>query len=229
VPTATSGGGATPSPTATTQASPTTPPIETPTTPPNATPTTPPSATPTETPVETPSNAGPAVLGGTQDAFIARFGQPNDASTPAGGQLHFQRFSGTTTDFLIVQLDTFDGAAFSQRAFAITVNAPPGQPWSMETARSTCGQFLPSDASQTKQVDITTTQGTVGTVLDYKSATLASTFPAQAFVDISHNLVAPGSFDVFFHFTTPNDTSRIDSCELQVGLQQTPASVTGNG
>jgi hypothetical protein len=143
--------------------------------------------------------------------------------------LRFQRYNGTQTDFVIVQLDTFDGAAYAQRAFAVSANAQPGQPWTMGTAHSVCGGFLPADAQVVKNVTITNAQGTVGIVVDYRSANLASDFPAQAFVDSGHNQVTRGSFDVFYHYASVNDSSQVDSCELQVGLQQTPFSGDGNG
>jgi hypothetical protein len=34
---------------------------------------------------------------------------------------------------------------------------------------------------------------------------------------------------VRFVYAAPNDSSHIESCQLQVGKQQAPASVTGNG
>jgi len=180
------------------------------------------------TPTPTP-NAGPAVLGGLQAAFVAAFGQPTTSSDPSAGRLQFQRFAGTNTDFLIVQFDIFDGASVRDRAFSITARHPPDHFWSPSEAQNACRVFLPADARHLRQVKVTTTDGTEGVDDIYISATLAGIFPASSFVDAAENPVTPGTFDVHLRFANLNDSSHIESCQLEVGTQQAPARVTGNG
>ncbi len=78
---------------------------------------------PTPTPKPQPTS-GPAILGGDLGAFVAKYGQPNDHSTPSGGLYHFQRYSGSNLDFLIVQTDAADGGVYAQRAEGVTAQAP---------------------------------------------------------------------------------------------------------
>src|SRR5260370_15987044 len=69
-----------------------------------------PTATLVPTAIPTPKpnaikNAGPAVLGGTLDAFIAKFGSPNDHSS--AGLPHFERFGNSNIAQGLWLLDTF--------------------------------------------------------------------------------------------------------------------------
>ncbi len=188
-----------------------------------------PTATPVPAPTPTSANAGPAVLGAPQAAFVAMYGQPTDNSDANVGRLQFQRFAGTTTDFLVVQLDIFDGQSVRDRAFSITAQHPPDHFWSPTEAQSACHVFLPADARFQVEVKLTGAGGVAGVDDIYTSATLAGIFPAAAFVDAAQNRVAAGTFDVHFTYAAANDSSQIESCQLEVGKQQAPAPVTGNG
>lgn len=169
------------------------------------------------------------MLGGTQAAFIAKYGQPTSGSDASVGRLQFQRFPNSNIDFLIVQLDIFDGSTVSDRAYSITAQHPPNQPWSLSQAQNICRGLTPSDAHFVKTVLITTPSGTEGVDEQYTSAALASIFPASAFVGPTQEPVTPGSFDIHFVYTSLGNNSLIDSCQLEVGLQQAPSTVTGNG
>jgi hypothetical protein len=188
-----------------------------------------PTATPVPAPTASPANAGTAVLGGTQAAFVAKYGQPTDNSNPAVGRLQFQRYAGTSVDFLIVQLDYYDGASVRDRAYSITAQHPPDHFWTRTEAQNICRAFLPAAARFHNTVTVPGAAGTAGVDDIYTSATLAGIFPASTFVDAAQNRVAAGTLDVHYIYAAPNDSSRVASCQLQVGRQQAPMVVTGNG
>lgn len=236
-PTRTATPGATATPTKTATPGPTATPTNTPSAIATATPTrtaTPgATSTPTPTALPTPSPTTPgvkaAVLGGTQAAFVAAFGQPVAGSNASVGRLQFQLYPNTNIPFLIVQLDIFDGSAVADRAFSITAQAPPNQPWTLSQAQNICRGFRPADAQFLGSQQIIEPGGVEGVDEQYTSATLANIFPASAFVGPTGEPVAAGSFDIHFIFAAPNSSNQITSCQLQVGLQQAPSTVTGNG
>lgn len=165
------------------------------------------------------------MLGAAGSAFIAAYGALTNQSDQATGDLHFHQYPGVALDFLIVDLGVHYGfTPGGQDAASIIVAAPPGQPWSPSAAQTTCASFFPSDVQllkQVKRVTVTQDGSTIGEDDIYRSATLATTFPASAFVDFNQNPVQAGSFDVQYLYTKNNNSNAIDSCELLVGTQQT--------
>lgn len=174
-----------------------------------ATPTTvarPPTAT-------TVANAGPAVLGGTLDAFIARFGQPDSQTSNLIS--HFMRCGNSNTDQIIV----FQFPTATSRVISVT--AQSCTPWTMSQAVAACTLFFPADAVYKSSVPIPSNQGTFP-ALDkiYYSRTLAREFTPNNFTDANQNNVQPGLFDVQYLYTG-TDMSHVDSCDVQLGTQQT--------
>lgn len=163
---------------------------------------------------------GAAVLGAPGAAFIAKLGQPNGHSTST--TLHFQTYSGSNVDGLIVSLGLNNGTPL--RAYEVLASAPPSHLWSMSAARPICEQYRPTDSSLVQKVNVLdSSSALLGEDDVYRSAILASEFPAGAFLDANNNVTAPGTFDIFYLYETPNDTSRIDSCSLDLGSSQTKA------
>ena len=176
------------------------------------TPTAKPKPAPTSQPAHVPATNGPAVLGGTLGAFVAKYGQPNDHTQAKANLYHFQRHAGSNIDFLIIMIDTG-----TQKVINITAQASDVQPagWSTSQATTICSGFFPPDAVYQSQVTLSN-----GTGYDkiYYSASLANVFPASEFSDASQNPVKPGTFDVQY-LTKSNNT--IDSCNILPGTSQT--------
>lgn len=174
-----------------------------------------PTATPTQSPPTPTPTTTVAQLGATVSTFTARYGQPNAHSDVGSGQYHYQTYSDSNVDFLVVSTDTAD-PGMSQVAESITVQADT-QGWSVAQAMTMCGAFYPSDAAYQRQAAVTN-----GPALDkiYESASLATRFPASAFTDANQNPVKPGLFDVQFLYRDSTQTV-IDSCTLLIGEQQT--------
>ncbi len=182
-----------------------------------------PTATPTSTPIPSPTpkhtattikNAGPAVLGGTLDAFIAKFGPPNDHSS--AGMPHFNRCGNSNIDQLILLQDSYGGTS-THHIISVTVQACTSTSWTMSLAQANCSSFFPADAvyKRTVQVDNTSIDKI------YFSATLAHEFTPDNFTDANSNQVQPGLFDVNYLYVSNTDLSHIDSCNVQLGTQQT--------
>ncbi len=143
---------------------------------------------------------------------MAKYGQPNDHSTPSGGLYHFQRYSGSNLDFLIVQTDAADGAVYAQRAEGVTAQAPDAG-WNQQEASVACAAFLPRDAVYKRQVGLTNGYDKI-----YFSASVAKLFPASAFTDASNNQVQTGLFDAQYLYKSG---TTIDSCDILIGTEQT--------
>jgi hypothetical protein len=157
------------------------------------------------------------------------FGQPSELSNPSTGRLQFQPGSSADIGVLVVQLDIFDGQSVRDRAFSITAQHPSDHVWSMSEARGVCEAFRPADARFQAEVKVPGSGGQDGVDDIYISQSLANTFPASTFVDGAQNRVAPGTFDLRFLFASPGDTSQVQSCTLELGKQQSPVAVSGNG
>src|SRR6266516_7481477 len=69
------------------------------------------------------ATSGPALLGSPLSAFVGRYGQPNSHTDAKSGAYHFQRYSGSNTDFLILQTDVFD-KGYTDKVEGITVQSP---------------------------------------------------------------------------------------------------------
>jgi hypothetical protein len=173
-------------------------------------------------------------LGGSLDDFIARYGQPNDHSTIATGSYHFERFTGSNTDGVIVQSGIAEGAAYANLAEFVLLEAPPDRPWSMSAAQAFCQSFEPPDTSDGHSQPITTAQGVVGVVVVAHNALLAASFPASAFLDATQratpytygnyygNYYGNGNYDVAYAVEHANDlNSGVVSCQLELGTTQT--------
>ena len=122
-----------------------------------------------------PSNTGPAVLGGSLAAFVAKFGQPNNHSS--NGQPHFERCGNSNTDQLIlsqISLENVSGPITS------IVVASCSSSWNMSQATAACSSFFPLDAQYQRSVQIPGSQSQFANVDKiYYSAALAQTFAAD--------------------------------------------------
>lgn len=161
------------------------------------------------------TNAGPAILGGSLDAFIAKYGQPNTHS--ADSEPHFKGCSNSSVDQLIlsqVSLESDAGPITSITAQACT-------PWTTSFATTYCTSFLPPDAKYERSVNRPASSSQFASIDKiYYSATLAQEFAAEDFSDGSGDGVQPGLFDVNYLYANNTDMSHIGSCQLQLGTQQ---------
>jgi hypothetical protein len=159
----------------------------------------------------------PAILGATQSAFIATYGPPNDHSV--GSSLAFNRYPNTDVDALVITL--LPARSGPDRAGEMVAHAAPDQPWSLDTAHSTCERYRLADATAAQAAQQASVRDGSGAVLGeedvYVSATLASLFPAAAFLGAHGEPVPAGTFDILYLYTSPNEASRIDYCSLAIG------------
>jgi hypothetical protein len=166
----------------------------------------------------TASNSRPAILGAQLSAFTAKFGQPNDHSSP--GQPHLARCNNSNIDELIlsqVSLESTTGAITS-----IAFQLCPGMNNAVSAVEAECSAFFPADAVYQKTVTIPGSSSQFPAFDKiYYSATLAHEFAADNFTDASQNPVKSGLFDANYLYVSNNDTAHIDSCTIQLGTQQT--------
>ncbi|GAC1478850.1 MAG: hypothetical protein NVS2B12_33480 [Ktedonobacteraceae bacterium] len=160
-----------------------------------------------------PAGSAPSapILGANINAFIARYGPPDNHTNTKAGLYHFRRYPGSNIDFLILLVDTNTHLVEN-----VDVNASdvPGQGWTSDQANTPCSAFFPSDAVYQSQVPIT-----IGTGYDkiYFSASLAHVLPAATFEDAQQNSVKPGMFDAQYLGTS----SDISSYNILPAISQT--------
>lgn len=146
-----------------------------------------------------------ATLGGTYDAFKARFGYPNSSR----GGVYTYSFTAPNGKPAYVSIQfSAQGSDNQSRAYKITLASQvtlAEAPHSM-TVISSEKEFLPKDAIflQNKQAPIE------GAYRLYRSASLAASFSDSAFTDSAGKLVMPGTFWLSYNST-------FDECIIHLG------------
>ena len=158
------------------------------------------------------------ILGGSLNAFIAKYGQPNNHS--GDGNPRFERCKNSDVDQVAlsqVSLESRSGPIMS-----ILINSCPPTPWSVSQANTVCSAFLPSDAKYQRSVQVPGNSDQSPSVDKiYFSAKLAHTFAADNFTDNNGALVQPGLLDVNYFYVSNSDTSHMNGCDLELGNSQT--------
>ena len=174
-----------------------------------------PGATNTSTLQHT-QNVDTAILGAPLSAYTAKFGQPNNQSSP--GQIHLARCKDSNTDQLIL-------AQLSLESPTVPITSilyASCSTWTVSTAESLCSKFFPTDAVYQKTITIPGSSSHFPAFDKiYYSAILAHEFAAATFIDANKNLVKPGLFDTNYLYENTGDTEHIGSCNIQLGTQQT--------
>jgi hypothetical protein len=165
-----------------------------------------------------PSNTISAVLGGSPNAFTAKYGQPNDHS--GNGELRFERCNNSKWDQLSLSQISLESKS-GPIASIVVLPCPPAS-WSLAQANAICSAFLPPDAKYQRSVQVANADKQ-GPSVDkiYYSATLAHTFAADNFTDNNDALVQPGLLDVNYFYVSNSDTSHVNVCDLELGDSQT--------
>lgn len=159
------------------------------------------------------TNAGPAILGASLDAFIAKFGQPNARS--ADSTPHFKACNNSSIDQIVLSETSIE----SDTGPITTITAQACTPWTSSFATTYCSSFLPADAKFEKSVQHPASSGQPASIDKiYYSQSLAQEFAAEDFNDGSGNNVQPGLLDVNYLYSS--DASHIGSCQLELGTQQ---------
>lgn len=159
-------------------------------------------------PTATPNLFAGPVLGGTQDAFTAKYGQPSQDI----GNLYF---------YQNLQVDI---TSDTHLADGMLVGVPKGQSWTMTMGTTQCAMFLPKDAVFVKSFPIVDT-GTVydGVAKVYTSQALGGVFALDKFTDQQHHQITSGTFTVAYtyHFDQAKqiwDKGQFLQCEIDLGI-----------
>ncbi len=189
------------------------------------------AARPTSTAHATPTAAtslganatgGQAVLGGTLDAFIPKWGQPTNYADSTYG---FKRQCGSLNNDWCLMMLLLPGTNNLNYVQLLTVTSPDdasGNPiWDLTLARAACSLYLPADARYQSESPVIQNGAMVGLDRIYTSQQLARIFPASAFTDAQQNPVTPGTFDEMFLYSNNAGGGQIDGCTLTVGTTQT--------
>ena len=165
------------------------------------------------------SNPGPAVLGADSNAFIAKYGNPDNSSPgnpdSGGKEYDFHRYPNTGVYFLsVITCCLYKSPSFYHtRANSIIVNPAPNQLWSLSEAKSECLVFAPSDSHFQQEIKRT---GPSGDLIDshvYTSRSLKNALPSNEFVDIDINPLPPGTFAITYSYLG----NQVAFCDVTVG------------
>lgn len=176
-----------------------------------------PQATATENIGLTIATGADEKLGGIEDAFIAQWGQPNIDESAL--EPNFQRSCGDTGDAWCLSLEIMPGRSGLGYVDQVWINSSQDEQWSPQRAQAICEAYMPDDAQYEQKVSVANQNNFVGYDLVYRSATLASRFPNSAFQDVNQNSAPPGTFDIFYTYTS--DGNSVDGCQIIVGSTQT--------
>jgi len=178
-----------------------------------------PTAQPTSAPTKAPTIGSQVVVGGTEDAFTAKFGNPTSQQTQNGAQeLDYATGDATIGQFgIVLWPDT-------RTVYGLVIAAPTGQPWDAITAIPLCINYLPGDVTLDQPKNITDTAGNVvGLFQSGYSTELANTLNPAYFNDaIGNNLVKPGTFSIRYTYTDSSGTAS-NLCTIRLGMQSTSA------
>lgn len=184
-------------------------PTQVPTTAPTSTPTKPPTAVPTRSPLDG------TVIGGTQNAFTTKYGQP---SQDIGGLFFYQNLQVSVTS--------------DNHVDNMLVGVPKNQQWSMTTGQAQCQTFFPSDAITVKNfATADVDQQNDGVAYIYVSHALSQVFPSSRFTDQQHHQLTPGTFSVAYGYLFDQSKNVYNStqflqCEINLGIPDTIKAFT---
>jgi hypothetical protein len=127
-----------------------------------------------------------AVLGGTQEAFTAKFGAATNVAP-----LIYEYATSMQGISLRLLIDLVTGSDGRRHALLLTVAPSPDATlaWDETTAGKVYAALLPTDATH-----ISDQPGSIAVAHIYRSAALAATFKAGYFVDNNDRTVTPGTF-----------------------------------
>lgn len=165
--------------------------------------------TPQGTPLatDTPASAAAsAVLGATQDAFTAQFGQPQ-----MHGPVPWYSITAADGIQLVICVCDIEAGTDGQGHVGILSVGPTdaSASWPESQGIAESKMFFPADAVYVHDIQ----DPDVGTLHVYRSAQLAATFPASAFANTgpSGGLVPPGTFIIACEIPGP------PGCDLRLG------------
>ncbi len=167
-----------------------------------------PSATPAArlTATATPRSSGignDATLGGTPDAFTAKYNDPVVADT------YDALIDGLTFEIAIDPATGSDGAQHARSLQITPVDESAQQAsWTSAQASAIVALFLPADASHVSDI-----QGSGSVEHIEFSPSLETIFPASAFVDAGGTAVKPGTFNYVCEAGTTTD-----GCSMGIGV-----------
>ncbi len=157
------------------------------------------------------ATGGQAVLGGTLDAFIAKYGTPHVRTQLTVG-FHTSCSSGSAD---CEQVGLFPGTNSRYFVDTLSFSTPDSQPWaSLGAAKTACRVGFPADAKLKSDGPDVRAGQTFGDYAIYTSASLAKIFPASFFTDAQGNTTTPGTFDVLI-LVTPSGT--YSDCQIAAG------------
>lgn len=141
------------------------------------------------------------ILGGTQSAFTAKYGEPSENV----GALYF---------YQNLQVGVV-GAGYLVNT--ILIGIPQGQIISMVTGIAECNAVIPSDSVYQREFSTYLSGPQSGYAAIYVSKALSRVFPTSDFTDVNHELITPGTFTIAYNYLSNNSSEFLD-CEIDLGV-----------
>jgi hypothetical protein len=178
-----------------------------------------PTAIPTHVPSQ-PKIGNQVVVGGTEDAFNAKLGDPISQGTYGGSPgLFYNPPDSQIGQFAVILVPG------TRTIFGIVITAPTDQSWDASTAIAECVAYLPQDSTLNHHQDIKDSSGNVtGLYQSGYSAALANSLSPNFFIDASGDkVVKSGTFSTKYSYADSTSTSA-NECTIRLGEQSTMSS-----
>src|SRR5579884_3677937 len=161
------------------------------------------------------ATGGTATLGGTADAFTAKWGAIQQNLN--GVVFSYNRQCGAAGQAYCESITLNQGVDGKFYVALITLSTADTQSRDSTTAHAVCGAYVPADSQFTRDVAYVPGNSTTGDDRIYHSDSLAQRFTADQFVDGNQNPITPGTFDILYYYVTANDDSQISDCQIAIG------------
>ena len=154
------------------------------------------------------------IIGGTEAAFTAKYGQPISTGVDAGNNLPTVTYRGSKPlGNITIELD-------SSRSYVlgVVISAPQNAPWFAPTVQDFYPKFAPGDA--TYEASQTITDQNNNTVAIYTlghSQLLASSLPNSAFTDYQNQPVLYGTFTFEIYYLSGTTGSQAYAVSFRLG------------
>ena len=168
---------------------------------------------PTATPLPT-KPVNQAIIGGTEAAFTAKFGQPISTGVDAGNNLPTVTYKGgKPLANITIELD-------STRSYVvgIVISAPQNAPWFAPTVQDFYPKFAPDDATYDQSQTLTDqNNSTVALYALGHSQLLASSLPNSAFTDFQNQPILFGTYTFEIYYLSGTSGSQAYAVSFRLG------------
>jgi hypothetical protein len=168
---------------------------------------------PTVTPLPT-KPVNQAIIGGTEAAFTAKYGQPISTGVDSGNNLPTITYKGSKPlGNITIEMDSTHGYVVG-----VVISAPQNAPWFAPTVQDFYPTFAPGDATYDQSQTLTDqNNNTVALYALGHSQLLASSLPNGAFTDFQNQPILFGTYTFEIYYLSGTSGSQAYAVSFRLG------------